>query len=133
MRKDLLSEDSLVRRYNGLIEQLQHSGAAQRETRRWSGVVDLYYRDLDFDYQKVYIADWWHRRLAFLDQNVFKVEPVHGDVNRDFVVDIDDVNATINVMLHQLPYDTDADLTGDGRVDVDDLNALTNILVRKAE
>lgn len=131
LRKTLLREDSLVGRYTGLIDQLQHSGAAQRETRRWSGVVDLYYRNLDFDYQKEYIADWWHRRLAFLDQNVFKVEPVYGDVNRDFVVDIDDVNTTINVMLRYLPFDADSDLNADGSVDIDDLNLLINILIRK--
>ena len=62
---------------------------------------------------------------------MFKVEPVYGDVNRDFVVDIDDVNTTINVMLRYLPFDADSDLNADGSVDIDDLNLLINILIRK--
>lgn len=131
LRKTLLREDSLVNRYVGLIEKLQHSGAAQRETKRWSGVVDLYYRDLDFDYQKQYIADWWHRRLAFLDEKVFKVTPVYGDVNRDLVVDVEDVNAVLNVMLHKSTFDTEADINGDGAVDVDDLNGIISIMIHK--
>ncbi len=131
LRKTLLSDDSLIARYNSLIEQVQLSGAAQRETVRWHNVVDLWYRDLDFDYQKEYIADWWHRRLAFLDKNVFKVTPLRGDVNRDFVVDIDDVNAVLNVMVRKTAYDADADFNGSGEVDIDDLNTLINIMVRK--
>ncbi len=133
LRKDLLSEDSIVQRYNGLIEKLQHSGAAQRETARWSGVVDLYYRDLDFDYQKAYIADWWHRRLVYLDTHEFMVTPLAGDVNRDFAVDIDDVNAVINIMVNQSGFDADADINGDGLIDVDDLNFIINTIVGKAE
>ena len=133
LRKTILQEDSLIARYTGLIEKVQHSGAAQRETVRWHNVVDLYYRDLDFDHQKEYIADWWHRRLAFLDKNVFNIEPVRGDVNRDFVVDIDDVNAVLNVMVRKTPYDADADLDGSGVVDIDDLNSIINIIVHKAE
>ena len=56
-----------------------------------------------------------------------------GDVNRDFVVDIDDVNAVLNVMVRKTPYDADADLDGSGVVDIDDLNSIINIIVRKAE
>ena len=132
MRKNMLREDSLVARYVDAINDLQRCGAAQREEVRWSGVVDLNYKDLDFEYQKEYIAQWWHRRLKFLDETFFKVTPVAGDVNRDWQVDVTDVNQAIDVLLGKTPYDSDADLNGDGIVDVDDVNAIIDIVLGKS-
>lgn len=130
LRKTMLSDDSLIARYVDEINDLQHCGAAQRETVRWSGVVDLYYRNLDFDAQKEKIADWWQRRLAHLDNTLFKVDHLRGDVSRDFIVDVDDVNAAINAVLGLTPYDGDADLNGDGLNDVDDVNEIINIILK---
>ena len=59
---------------------------------------------------------------------------VRGDVNGDGVVDIDDLNAVINVMVHK---NTDAgieartDIDGNGMVDIDDLNVVINVMVGK--
>ncbi|MBO7608895.1 MAG: CotH kinase family protein [Muribaculaceae bacterium] len=130
LRKTLLKDENIIARYIDEINDLQHAGAAQRETERWSGVIDLCYRDLDFDAQKELIIDWWHRRLAHLDATMFKVTPVAGDVNRDFVADIEDLNASVNVILGLTPYDSDADLNGDGMVDVEDINQLINIILK---
>ena len=44
-----------------------------------------------------------------------------GDVNKDGIVDVEDVNAVINVILDQnevSDYQSRADLNGDNRVDV---------------
>ena len=130
LRKTLLKDENIIARYIDEINDLQHAGAAQRETERWSGVIDLCYRDLDFDAQKELIIDWWHRRLAHLDATMFKVTPVAGDVNRDFVADIEDLNASVNVILGLTPYDSDADLNGNGMVDVEDINQLINIILK---
>ena len=54
-----------------------------------------------------------------------------GDVNCDGKVDVEDVNAIINIILElksQNDYPGNADLTGDGKVDVEDVNALINII-----
>ena len=58
-----------------------------------------------------------------------------GDVTGDGVVDIDDVNAIINVILgrHQAAtIQARADLNGDGTVDVDDLNIVINRILHAA-
>lgn len=55
-----------------------------------------------------------------------------GDVNQDGSVDVEDVNAVINVILDQnevSDYQSRADLNGDNRVDVEDLNVVVNIIL----
>lgn len=62
------------------------------------------------------------------------VTRVSGDVNADGMVDVDDVNAIINVILGTtMPsdYAGNADIDGSGIVDVDDVNAVINIILRK--
>ncbi len=59
---------------------------------------------------------------------------VRGDVNGDGVVDIDDLNAVINVMLHKnadAGIEARADIDGNGMVDIDDLNVVINVMVGK--
>ena len=57
---------------------------------------------------------------------------VTGDVNGDGKVDVEDVNAVINIILELKPadfYPGNADLNGDGKVDVEDVNAIINIIL----
>ena len=57
---------------------------------------------------------------------------VKGDVNGDGKVDVEDVNAAINIILelkNSSDYKGNADLTGDGKVDVEDVNAIINIIL----
>lgn len=56
----------------------------------------------------------------------------NGDVTGDNSVDIDDVNAVINIILkvkNEDEYPGNADLTNDGEIDVDDMNAIINIIL----
>lgn len=57
---------------------------------------------------------------------------VRGDVTGDGIVDVEDVNVSINVILH-LPQEgiesSAADVTGDGIVDVEDVNEIINIIL----
>ena len=60
------------------------------------------------------------------------VEPIVGDVDGNGIVDIDDVNALVNIMLDfKTPgdYNGQADITGDGNCDIDDLNEVINIML----
>ncbi|MBO4870715.1 MAG: leucine-rich repeat domain-containing protein [Muribaculaceae bacterium] len=55
-----------------------------------------------------------------------------GDVNGDKKVDIEDVNAAINIILdlkQPTDYPGDADLIVDGKVDIEDVNAIINIIL----
>ena len=55
-----------------------------------------------------------------------------GDVNGDGTVDIDDVNAVINIILKvksESDFLGNADLNNDGDVDVDDMNLIINIIL----
>ena len=58
------------------------------------------------------------------------VEVVKGDVNGDGRVDINDVNAVVNLILGRSTlYRDRADITGDGKVGVADLNAIVNVML----
>ena len=53
-----------------------------------------------------------------------------ADVNGDGAVDVDDLNAVVNIMLRiQSPYQ--GDRNGDGVVDIDDLNLVINVMLRR--
>ena len=57
---------------------------------------------------------------------------IRGDVTGDSKVDIEDVNATINIILdmkQRTDYPGNADLTGDNKVDIEDVNAIINIIL----
>ncbi len=60
---------------------------------------------------------------------------VTGDVDGSAMVDVDDVNAMINLILnfdlYKDKYPGSADLDGNGMVDVDDVNALINMILSK--
>ena len=58
--------------------------------------------------------------------------PANGDVNGDGKVDVEDVNATINMILKLADTDLKADLNNDGKVDVEDVNAIINIILKLA-
>lgn len=60
---------------------------------------------------------------------------ITGDVNGDNVVDVEDVNAVINVILGTSTIDQyagNADLNGSGVVDVEDMNEIINIILNNA-
>ncbi len=53
-----------------------------------------------------------------------------GDVNNDGIVDVEDVNAVINIILGDTTdYDGRDDVNGNGVTDIEDVNALINIIL----
>lgn len=59
----------------------------------------------------------------------FKLPGMPGDVNGDYVVDVADANAVINMILGLQTCTDSADVNGDGTVDVADMNALINLIL----
>ena len=70
LRSTWFSEDSLVNRYTAYYNLLKRSGAAQRETLRWSGDTDIDGKEIDFDAELSYITTWIGRRLRYLDKQL---------------------------------------------------------------
>ncbi|MBO7609377.1 MAG: hypothetical protein J6S96_04155 [Muribaculaceae bacterium] len=61
-------------------------------------------------------------------------EPIVGDVTGDSIIDVEDVNAAINIILKKKTVDDypgNADVTGEGVIDVEDVNAIINIILHK--
>ncbi|MBO7610316.1 MAG: hypothetical protein J6S96_08975 [Muribaculaceae bacterium] len=67
----------------------------------------------------------------------FKLVPeieIEGDVTGDGLVDVEDVNAAINIILKKKTtdyYPGNADLNGDSIIDVEDVNLIINIILHK--
>ena len=52
-----------------------------------------------------------------------------GDINNDGTVDVDDLNAVINVMLGKSGHAVSGDVNGDNVTDIDDVNIIINIMI----
>lgn len=60
-------------------------------------------------------------------------ENVHGDVTGDGMVDVEDVNAIINIILKNSTvsdYPGEANVDGQGTIDVEDVNEIINIILK---
>ena len=76
--------------------------------------------------------NWDYVIVGILIDNGYTTPFVTGDLTGESDVDIDDVNAIINIILKAKPqdfYPGNADLNGDGEVDVDDMNMIINIIL----
>ncbi|MCM1108995.1 MAG: CotH kinase family protein [Clostridium sp.] len=65
LRLGAFNEDSLIARFETYKNDFVDGGAARREIARWN---DYDSKDMDFESEQEYIADWINRRLMFLDQ-----------------------------------------------------------------
>lgn len=69
----------------------------------------------------------------WLDPNSGAPQLTTGDVTGDNIVDVEDVNAVINIILKVKTadeYPGNSDITGDGIIDVEDVNAVINIILK---
>ncbi|MBR1803699.1 MAG: CotH kinase family protein [Muribaculaceae bacterium] len=94
---------------------------AYLEDRRWEHSNQFYYNIVN-------LMEWITARKQWLDKQMQLLNPP-GDVNYDARVDVEDVNAIINIILGGDEMPT-ADVTGDGRIDVEDVNAVINIILK---
>lgn len=70
---NLLSTDSLIKRITKYYNAIKKSGAAQRETYKWSGDSDIIGEVIDFDKEYEYICDWITKHLEAVDKKGFPV------------------------------------------------------------
>ncbi len=126
LRETLFQPDSLIARYAGTYARLDRCGALAREVERWSGDTDIAKRELNFNSEQEYLSDWLRRRVAYLDDKVFR--RFNGDVNGDGEVNLADVNVIINVILGARHVPLSADVNGDGEVNIGDVNAVTDAI-----
>lgn len=71
--------------------------------------------------------------MVFTNSEYSENEYARGDVNGDNIIDVEDVNAVINVILKVSAADAYpgvCDVNGDGIVDVEDVNAIINIILK---
>lgn len=75
-----------------------------------------------------------YKYYTFIQGDGGTVDPFpEGDVTGDNKVDVEDVNAVINIILKGKTaedYPGIADVTGDGKIDVEDVNAIINIILK---
>ena len=131
LRQTWLDTDNLVARFQAAVDELENSGAAEREEARWSGDSDIDGKTLDISAEMTYVANWIQRRMVYLDENVF-ARPVvlPGDVNEDGSIDISDVVMLINHCLTGEPVnEANSDYTGNGIIDIQDITELINYLL----
>ena len=137
LRDTWLNTDSLINRFQRVIDELEQCGASAREEARWSHDSDIGGVRLDLSREMSYVADWITKRMAYLDENVFErpvePKPLVGDINKDGEISVADINALIEVVLGTAA-DSDTiqlcDLNGDREITVSDINQLINLIMQ---
>ena len=70
---NVLSTESLIERFTKYYNAIKNSGAAQRETDKWSGDSDIWGEEINFDKEYEYICDWITKHLETVDKKGFPV------------------------------------------------------------
>lgn len=71
---NVLSTDSLISRVTKYYQALKKSGAAQRETAKWSGDSDVWGDTIDFDKEYDYICNWITQHMQAIDKKRFPLQ-----------------------------------------------------------
>lgn len=126
LRTTWLSEESLVNRYTSAIDRLIDCGAATREENKWNGDSDLFGHDLNFAEEKLYIAEWFSKRLPLLD--VWMHHHI-CDVNVDGAVNAADITTLYDYMLNGGNYYDMLDPNFDGVINAADITCIYDVLL----
>ena len=76
------------------------------------------------------ISEGWKE---FYNINGGAVAGILGDLDGSGIVDVEDVNAAINIILKlksMSDYPGNGDMDGNGYIDVEDVNAIINIILK---
>ena len=71
LRKNILSTDNLINRYEYYYQLIKDCGAAEREEQKGSEDTDIDGRVLNFESEYNDIVNWITKHMEFLDNNVF--------------------------------------------------------------
>lgn len=76
------------------------------------------------------IMTYLEARKAWIDSNIQAMYPT-GDVNHDWITDVEDVNIVLNMILGIIPRDYNrADMNKDNIIDVTDVNHVINAILK---
>lgn len=134
LRANNLATDSILRRFQNYFTHFRIAGADQREYARWNGDSDIAGHTLDFNEEYNYLADWFTRRMNYLDNTRFDIAslPQNGDVNCDGLLNDADVTAIVDHILGKKQTrsfnEIFADVNGDGRITIADVTCLVNTM-----
>ena len=67
----VLSTDSIIGRFTYYYNLIKKSGAARRETQKWSGDSDVWGEIIDFDKEYDYICNWVTEHMRIIDETTF--------------------------------------------------------------
>lgn len=81
LRKNILSTDNLIKRYQDYYNLIKLSGAADREQNKWSKDTDINGEEINFDEEIVYIIDWLKIHMQYLDSKIF---PLQDNIKKIF-------------------------------------------------
>ena len=131
LRQTWLNTDNLVARFQNAVDELENCGAAAREEARWSRDSDIGGKTLDISAEMANVEQWIRRRMAYLDENVFKrPADLLGDVNDDGSVDIGDVVSLIDYSIVGSPVnELNSDVDQDGAITIADIVALIDMVL----
>ena len=137
LRQNELATENILKRFKTYLDEFKTAGSDQREYARWSYDSDVARHELDFDNEYEYLADWFTRRMDYLDNTRFKIGelPKKGDVNGDGETDIADAVAIVNHILKKPTANFQlvaADVNLDGDTDIADAIAVVNIILKKS-
>lgn len=96
--------------------------AEQADKVRWRTYASAHAENKPAEY-----LDWITQKVRWLNEQWG--EKLQGDVNGDGKVNVSDISALINMILHITMPTMDADVNGDGRVNVSDVTALINTIL----
>ena len=87
LRKDILSTDNLINRYQYYYHLLTITGAAEREEKLWSKDSDVNGEEINFDDEIAYISQWIDKHIQYLDAHVFpldtSIKNISAECNED--------------------------------------------------
>lgn len=71
LRKNIISTESIIKKYTDYYELLKNSGAAKREEEKWSEDTDINGKIINFSEEIEYIKDWIINHFNYLDREIF--------------------------------------------------------------
>ena len=71
LRQSIFATDSLIARFTNYYLAIKNSGAAARETDKWSGDIDIKGEAINFEEEYTYISKWITQHMELLDLLTF--------------------------------------------------------------
>lgn len=98
LQQGYLNADALKERYTACMEHFMRSGAAARESERWSGDTDICGLTLDFEEELNFVTDWIDKRITFLNEGEFSLKTSSLPPPPDWVETTDQNAVWFNVL-----------------------------------